>query len=411
MSNADSTRPSPFRAGIRRRLCGGLYKVMMGRSLGWLTRLPAARRGQITTELRTRNWQISREDEESAAVHMRGMPVSLHLQTTSKCNFRCIMCTRQRDGFKPNREYPCMDEDLLRKIAREGFAYASSIDLTVSGEPLLASNLDETLRLAKLYNVPVNITTNGSLLGRAGMLDKLMPSLGILAVSLDAATPETLAKIRPGARFDDIVAALAECCKMRKAKRNGGEVRIAAVLMRENVQELPDMVRLAHKVGADTFAATHMVVVSPSLRAESLLEYPDLFNRYRAEAEAVAKSLGQTVVLPAPLNSADASDAGDGGVDSAAPIQGPIRCQFSHRSLYIRTDGIALPCCNEDPEIPSMGDAERESIREIWNSPPYLELREGLRTGRLTPYCRRCYIIADQVRVAQRGLMKVGQGV
>ena len=42
----------------------------------------------LTTAIRRRNWQLCLEDEAAAAVRMRAMPVSLHLQTTEKCNFR-----------------------------------------------------------------------------------------------------------------------------------------------------------------------------------------------------------------------------------------------------------------------------------------------------------------------------------
>ncbi|UCH34629.1 MAG: SPASM domain-containing protein [Armatimonadota bacterium] len=337
------------------------------------------------------------------------MPVRIHLQTTQKCNFRCIMCTRQKPTWRRPRALPCMDEDLLRKVAHEGFPYADSVDLTVSGEPLLATNLAESLRLVRLHNVALNITTNGSLLGRPGMLEQVAPSLGLLTVSLDAASAETLGAIRPGARFDEITTALCRYAEMRRKGETGGRLEIAAVLMRRNVTELPDMVRLARSLSADAFVGAHMVVVSDEIRSESLLGYPGLYNRYRAEALRVAASLGQIAVLPPPLDVSPSQRNLNKDVEKdveAGPVPGPIRCPFAHRSLYIQTEGSAMPCCNEDPDLPIMGNLRRQTIREIWNSPQYLELRRGLRSGHLTSYCRRCYIIADQIRLAGLGLVK-----
>jgi radical SAM protein with 4Fe4S-binding SPASM domain len=390
----------------------------MGRSFRWLRWWPAAQRGNFTRRIRAHNWQLYEEDRAAAAVRLRCMPVMLHLQTTQKCNFRCIMCTRQQRGLAPDHAYPCMDRALLEKVADEGFPYATSADLSVSGEPLTASNLDQSLHLARLYGVALNITTNGSLLGRPGMLEKLAPVAGLLSVSIDAATAETYGKIRPGGRFDEILAAVKRYDELRKAQSRRSQLMIYAVLMRANVEELPDMVRQAHRLGADTFAGAHVVVLSDAMKHESLLNCPDLYDHYRAEALRVAESLGQTVVLPAPLGGAQSAllEEGEAAVTrdpGSAPseIEGPIRCPFSHRSLYIQTDGRAIPCCNEDPELPMMGNARRQSLREIWNSDAYLELREGLRTGRLTSYCRRCYIIADQVEMAGRGLLKTGAGL
>jgi radical SAM protein with 4Fe4S-binding SPASM domain len=330
------------------------------------------------------------------------------------------MCDREQRRLAPDHPYVSMDSALLQKVADEGFPYASSADLSVSGEPLLASNLDQSLQLARAYNLLLNITTNGSLLGGPGMIEKLAPVTGLLSVSIDAAKAETYSKIRPEGRFEEIVAATKRYDEVRKALQPGSRpartlrhrLQITTVLMRANVAELPDMVRLAHRLGADVLAGAHMLVYSQAMEHESLLNYPDLYERYRAEALRVAESLCQKVVLP-PLPAVagqvqPAAAAGSGLAAQSAPqvgetpaargsVEGPVRCPFAHRSLYIQPDGSTYPCTNQDPELPIVGNARRQSLREIWNSDVYVRLRERLRTGRLTDYCRRCYIIADQV--------------
>ena len=224
----------------------------LGSRLGMLHWPSSPLRSRFLRVLRDDNQRRNFREQEAAAVRLESMPTRLHLQTTGKCNFRCIMCWREQPGRMGPRPSSCMDPALLRRVAHEGFAYAMSVNLSCSGEPLLASNLDESLELAKRYDVPLNITTNGSLLGRPGMLEKLVPRLGHLTLSLDAATPKTLESIRPGARFHEIVAAMARCSEMRNAlaERTGRRPTLSfgVVLMRRNIAELPDLVRLAKRL-------------------------------------------------------------------------------------------------------------------------------------------------------------------
>jgi len=371
-----------------------------------LKSFPNHLREKTISSIRSYNLEVSLKEQKSALVHLSSMPIRLHLQTTQKCNFHCIMCIRQQ--LNKQIDNACMDNTLVRKIGHEGFPYAQSFDLSVSGEPLMAKNLQETFNLSNFYKIPINMTTNGSLLSSPDIQPKLLSSLGILSVSLDAAFPETLKKIRPEAQFESIINSIKNLMLMR-SKHNAEKsfkLIISAVLMRLNIEELPDMVKLTKTLGAEIFNATHMVVASPNLKKLSLLNYPELFNEYREKALRVAKALNQKISLPPPIPHISSIIEKNNDQILEFSESTPIRCPYSHTSMYISVSGNVLPCCNADPDIPVMGKIKHQSLSQIWNSKNYLELRNSLRTGQLTSYCRRCYIIADQINPTKQGLFK-----
>ena len=52
-------------------------------------------------------------------------------------------------------------------------------------------------------------------------------------------------------------------------------------------------------------------------------------------------------------------------------------CQFPWSSMSILCDGRVVPCCNDyDGEL-VLGDANEQTLKEIWNGEPYKMLREN----------------------------------
>lgn len=82
----------------------------------------------------------------------------IYIEITNICNKNCKFCSPLLRSLK------FMSVDEFEYILKEIKDYTDYIYLHVKGEPLLHPNLDKILELCEIYNIKVNITTNGTLL-------------------------------------------------------------------------------------------------------------------------------------------------------------------------------------------------------------------------------------------------------
>jgi MoaA/NifB/PqqE/SkfB family radical SAM enzyme len=134
--------------------------------------------------------------------------------------------------------------------------------------------------------------------------------LNEINISLDAATAETYARIR-GADFAKVLANVAALVRARrKAGRDDLVVMLNMTLMRANIEELPDFVRLAKRLAADAVAFWRLndgenyqrpewVVDKDdwrfTYRDEGPKRYPNLFNSKIREAMRVGEQIGMRI--------------------------------------------------------------------------------------------------------------------
>ena len=82
----------------------------------------------------------------------------IYIEIINICNKNCKFCSPL---LRPLRFMSVEEFEYILKEIKE---YTDYIYLHVKGEPLLHPNLDKILELCEMYNIKVNITTNGTLL-------------------------------------------------------------------------------------------------------------------------------------------------------------------------------------------------------------------------------------------------------
>lgn len=228
-------------------------------------------------------------------------PHLMTVETTSVCNLRCVMCPHSIGAVHRPKQ---MEYEILEKLW-EPLRTAHDIQLHGIGEPLLSTSFWRFLEELRDFGPRINFNTNMTRITDAQIATIIRAPVSVMNVSLDAATAATYRKVRRydfGLVLDNIRRVLA-------ARDQGGfalpKVWINMTLMRENIEELPEFIRLAKALGVDMAMFWQMndgetwTVERDGWKfdyAEQVLSrHAALSNAKVREAVALARELGVTI--------------------------------------------------------------------------------------------------------------------
>ena len=176
-------------------------------------------------------------------IEMRSFPVQIQIETTSRCNAECIMCGH---FIYKNEIARHMDPELLEAMDPY-LKYAETVILHGYGEPFLYPGMERMLEKYREYGLRVVTNTNLSVLSENVL--RMMPELfSEITVSIDGCTKEVYEGIRRGLSFETLVKNLE---RLREAAPDVKKI-LAMVIMRQNLHQIPGMVRFAKRYGFGT---------------------------------------------------------------------------------------------------------------------------------------------------------------
>jgi radical SAM protein with 4Fe4S-binding SPASM domain len=249
--------------------------------------------------------------------------------------------------------------------------------------------------MAERYNVRLDVTTNATLWSDAKLIKSMLPTLNTVFFSIDAPTKRTFESIRAGADFEHVISNMRLFNRLRLDHRGKRRPRfvITSILMRKNIEELPELVELAKKLGADEIRTQHVKIFNEKFKLESLLFHKELANETFNKTISKAKKLNFNVSLP-PLYKTNGEAAETAG--SPAPKITSRLCPYLWREALITIEGNVLPCCNAHPAVPIMGNLRKNSFLSIWNNDIYLAMRSSLSGGNPFECCKHCSFLLGQ---------------
>jgi len=150
--------------------------------------------------------------------------IRFSVELTTKCNAKCIMCTRQRlieTGCLKVKE---MDWEIVDKIVDEMFKFRRAGCRVVFtpmglGEPLMYKNLFVLFKKVKLKRIKTVLVTNGLLLNEANINKILETGIDEVSVSLNSTNKRDYKKMNGVDGFDLVTSNIKELLKIRKEKR------------------------------------------------------------------------------------------------------------------------------------------------------------------------------------------------
>jgi MoaA/NifB/PqqE/SkfB family radical SAM enzyme len=331
----------------------------------------------------------------------------VYIEPTNMCNLDCRTCMRNVWDEAPGR----MSNDLFQHIL-EG---VSAIQPTPSvffggfGEPLTHPLICDMVAQAHQAGAVVELITNGILLTDQTTRRLMEAGLDRIWVSLDGATPESYADVRLGAALPDVIANLRHLKELRGMMSSDiPRLGIAFVAMKRNIADLPELVRLGKRLGADQFSISNVLPHTPELREEML------YLRSFYESDLMSSEWSPLIALPRlDLNEV----TGDSLINALKNRHllsiarqevdmGANTCPFIEKaSLSVRWDGVVSPCLalmhSHESYLDNhvrksyafaVGSLQENSLMEIWNEPSYTNLRERLLQFDFSPctYCNSC---------------------
>ena len=322
------------------------------------------------------------------------LPRELQLEVTGACNLACRMClVRYRP--KLGRRQGAMCFHTFKQIVDE-LPQLDKLTLQGLGEPMLAPDFFEMVEYATARGIRTGFNSNGTFLDRRAAERLVRAGVDWLHVSLDGATPETYEAIRDGASFELVRENIRGLVGVRRALGAARPtVQLVFVAMRRNVNELPDLVRLAAELGVESVWVQNLshsfsdtdpagayreireFAVEEALWADGSDDARDLF----AEAAALADELGIELRLPR-LEEPDWA---------ATRTPGAPGCHWTFTEAYITHDGKAQPCCMVmGSDRAALGDVERDGFARVWRNEAFRGFRAGLLGDDPPDVCRGC---------------------
>lgn len=313
----------------------------------------------------------------------------VYMDINNKCNLRCRMCYFSLDLSKDATQ--TMSIELFNKIAEQVFPKAISVNLSCAAEPFMTPNFTEYLEIAKKYSIPETvIVTNATLLTEDKIAALITAGVTQLDVSIDGATKGTYQKIRKGSDFDKVISNIRLLQKIKKIMNSPKPyLFLDYALMRQTIKELPDFIRLAKELGADSVRANHLIPFKKLNNiSESLVNCREMANMIFDEARKAANTLRLEVKIPENFN-IDEPPAKD-------IIFNKPNCRMPFESMFIISDGRVIPCCWFPLREWCAGDFNHDTFDSIWNGPVFEKLRKRFKDGIYIEYCKNCPVYGNE---------------
>lgn len=280
----------------------------------------------------------------------------LHLESATNCNLICTMCyqadQRLRDTIK-TQKIKTMPWDLFTKVVDDAFAHGCrAVVFAGRGEPTLNPRFTAMLKYCHDKGfLHLKLNTNMTQMTETMAREWLsMNAFLTIVFSVDAGDKKVFEEIRVGAKFDEVKGNVGMFNRIRRDEFPNSPVRtrVNMVLFREDQD-----------------------------REEARKLWEPLVDEFSART-ANAEQAGGTYL-----------DNPDGSPRNVAPGQ---VCLAPFTRIYVWADGKVNPCENDYLSWLQLGDANTESLHDIWVGPKMRALRLTFVTGKkncLRP-CNNC---------------------
>jgi radical SAM protein with 4Fe4S-binding SPASM domain len=289
-----------------------------------------------------------------------------------------------------------MTPQTLKIVAEQVFPYCNDVNFAALAEPWMSPVIEDAIDYARAAGVPFLQMISNSLLLTERRARKLIDvQFDRVNVSTDAATQETYTRVR-GSNFAKVTENIARLRDLKIALGSTKpQIKFNFVMLRTNLHEMPQMVDLAHELGAEIIDfRLPFVLDRQGIEADMPHNDPALMDEMILKTRERMHTLGMTIEQLPETNAERAARGYETPALEANPGPRPdstSHCDAPWGFLVIWPTGMVHPCCS--PYMlggKPMGNLQTTSFAQILTGPSYARLRGELMRGELSEDCAKC---------------------
>lgn len=296
----------------------------------------------------TSNKTIHTAGTYSLRPEAREFPMMCVLSFVYLCNAQCPNCPYTNSEIRSDyKDRPFMNDDTFKIIAVQCGKYGAWMRLTGGGEPMLHPKAVELMEYAKKVGAKVGLITNGSRFTEETSIRLLEAQVDMIEFSVDAADPETYAKVRKGLDWDTLLKNIRKMVALRNRLKSPTKVIASGVNQKGiNIDEV----------------------------AKFWEPLVDNFQKRKYLTWGINDPSGSADPIP------------------YLPPEQYIPCPFLFERLNIDSRGKVMVCGFDIAAVTDMGNVHEKSIKEIWHGEgfEYYRRMHLAHRGNEIELCKNC---------------------
>ncbi len=320
------------------------------------------------------------------------------------CNLNCTMC-EDHSPYSASRTQrksagmlrPIMPKNMLEKVIREAAAMGiREVIPSTMGEPLLYPHFEVFLDLCQELGLALNLTTNGTFpcsekhQNVEYWANRIVPIGSDVKISWNGSTASTHSEIMQGATLEQHVKNSRRFIAVRDELRDDNycSVTMQLTFMRNNLEEIPEMLDMALEMGFDRIKGHQLWTHFPELEQQSLrndIRFADRWNQIVSYCRERVERHNQTSERQFRLD-----NFFELTLDNLGDIAPDGECPFLSREIWIDPTGRFNVCCAPDQQRRTLGDfgnISESDLRTLSTSVSYKQLAANYEQHAL---CKSC---------------------
>ena len=314
-------------------------------------------------------------------------PVFANIEITTRCNLDCIYCARKFIRPETKEMKRAQFNRLLDLLP-----HAYRVTIVGLGEPLLHPGLADFVNDIERRKRRSGIVTNAMNLDKEKSETVLQAGLSSVAFSLDAAEPKTLAKLRAGSDFSQIIDNIKRFMAISRKRKSTISSAVFSAISQSSVDELDGLADLVSNLGVHVWMITDLNYRQHVSESLSSCNENDMAQKIR---RAITKAFGNRLPV-LPVRALEAF-----GLKKRYQKFIPLSPDFLFRrstvhqwchspwqTIPVGVNGDVTICdCQPDKVI---GNLFRQPLSEIWNGERMMAFREQMTSDSPPEVCLVC---------------------
>ena len=290
-----------------------------------------------------------------------GLPVSISIEPTTSCNLRCPECPSGLRSF--TRDTGMLNENFFKETIDSLYKDLLYLIFYFQGEPYLNPQFLEMVNYASQKGIYTATSTNAHYLTDEMAKKTVESGLDRLIISIDGTTQEVYESYRVGGKLDKVLQGAQNMVKWKKElKSQTPHLIFQFLVVKPNEHQIEDAKRLTKEIGVDEIRFKTAQLYDYK-HGNELMPTIDEYSRYKKNKD------GTYSIKNKLLN----------------------HCWKLWHSCVITWDGKVVPCCFDKDAQHQLGDLQKNTFSNLWQSEPYQNFRRSLLKSRSEiDICKNC---------------------